>query len=235
MKEDAPRANILVVEDDESIAKVLLRTLEHEGYAVTCCPSGEEALAALGHGTFSLVLLDLMLPGMDGYEVCNRIRQGSDVPILVLSARDKEVDKLLGFHLGADDYLTKPFSPAELVLRIKAVLRRAGPGRGTRADPDDVVTCGELEINRGTREVKVGGRLVELTTKEFDLLWLLASNPRRVFTRGQLLRQVWDTDYEGDTAAVTMMIKRLREKIEPDPARPRWVKTVRGVGYKLDP
>ncbi|TDA70573.1 MAG: response regulator transcription factor [Clostridia bacterium] len=226
---------MLVVEDDESIAKVLLRTLEHEGYAVTCCPSGEEALAALGHGTFSLVLLDLMLPGMDGYEVCNRIRQGSDVPILVLSARDKEVDKLLGFHLGADDYLTKPFSPAELVLRIKAVLRRAGPGRGTRADPDDVVTCGELEINRGTREVKVGGRLVELTTKEFDLLWLLASNPRRVFTRGQLLRQVWDTDYEGDTAAVTMMIKRLREKIEPDPARPRWVKTVRGVGYKLDP
>lgn len=235
MKEDASRARILVVEDDESIAKVLLRTLEHEGYAVTCYPSGEEALAALGHGIFSLIILDLMLPGMDGYEVCNRIRQHSDVPILVLSARDKEVDKLLGFHLGADDYLTKPFSPAELVLRIRAILRRAGPDRGARAGSIDVVTCGELEINRTTREVKVGGRLVELTTKEFDLLWLLASNPRRVFTRGQLLRQVWDTDYEGDTAAVTMMIKRLREKIEPDPACPRWVKTVRGVGYKLDP
>lgn len=222
---------IMVVDDDPKVQKIVEHTLRNEGFTVVKALDGEEALAILPGENPHLVVLDLMMPKMDGFEVCRRIRQRFNTPILILSAKDAEMDKVVGFNLGVDDYLTKPFSPKELILRIKAILRRS------QAPPGDMqqrVIAGDLELNGSTRLVTVKGKPVELTVKEFDTLWLLATHPGHVFTRAQLLDRIWDTDYTGDTNLVTVLIKRLREKIEEDPANPRRIKTVWGLGYKLD-
>jgi DNA-binding response OmpR family regulator len=225
---------ILVVDDETSIREVLTRYLEREGYRVEVAADGQSALLAAATSPPDLIVLDLMLPGIDGLEVCRRLRSQSAVPIIMLTARDEEADKLIGFTTGADDYLTKPFSPAELVLRVKAVLRRADAATAPALAPDDTLHVGELVISPAFRRVEVAGRAVELTAKEFDMLLLLARHPGQVFSRSQLLDHIWDYDYYGDSSTVTVHISRLREKLEPDPAHPRYIKTVWGVGYKFE-
>jgi DNA-binding response OmpR family regulator len=220
---------ILVVDDEPSIRDVVERYLRREGYATLTAGDGEEAL--LRAPDADLIVLDLMLPRIDGIEVCRRIRAESDVPIIMLTAKTEEIDTLLGLKIGADDYVTKPFSPAELVARVATVLRRA---RGTSRSPDDVVHLGSLRINPRMRTVERSGSAIDLTAREFDLLHYLAVHPGQVFTREQLLDHVWDFHFAGDTSTVTVHVRRLREKIEPDPMRPRYVKTVWGVGYKVE-
>ena len=221
---------ILVVDDEPSIRDVVERYLRREGYSTLSAADGEEALERAADA--DLIVLDLMLPKLDGIEVCRRVRADSDVPIIMLTAKSEEIDTLLGLKIGADDYMTKPFSPAELVARIGAVLRRS---HGAPRSPEDIVQVGALRINPRLRTVERAGQSVELTAREFDLLHFLASSPGQVFTREQLLDKVWDFTFPGDTSTVTVHIRRLREKVEPDPVRPRYIKTVWGVGYKLDP
>jgi DNA-binding response OmpR family regulator len=223
-----------VVDDESIVREVVERYLSREGFTVRVAADGEAALELAREEAPDLVVLDLMLPRIDGLEVCRRLRAQSSVPIIMLTAKGEETDKIVGLTLGADDYLVKPFSPRELVARVHAVLRRAqdpafgaGLGEGTLRFPD-------LSINPRTRVVEVRGRAVELTPKEFDLLFFLAGNPRQVFTRGQLLEKVWDWRYVGDASTVTVHMRRLREKVEEDPMRPRYLKTVWGVGYKFE-
>ncbi len=224
---------ILVVDDEPQILKVVDARLHKEGYTVVTAADGEQALKKFAEQVPDLVVLDLMLPKLDGFEVCREIHKTSTVPIIILSAKGDEVDKIVGFQLGVDDYLTKPFSPSELALRIKAVLRRTA-GRGAQHEQETTaVACGELHIDRQKRVVKVRGVPVDLTAKEFEFLWLLATHPEYVFTREQLLYQIWESDYTGDLNNVTVLVSRLREKIEQDPANPVYIKTVWGVGYKL--
>lgn len=225
---------ILVVDDEPQILKALDHRLSRDGYTVITAADGEEALAKFAEAEPDLVVLDLMLPKVDGFEVCQQIRKTSAVPVIILSARGNEIDKIVGFRVGADDYMTKPFSPSELVLRVQAVLRRTMGRNDPGSLSGDTVSRGNLLIDRRRRVVKVSGKPVDLTVKEFELLWLLASHPEYVFTREQLLEQIWDTDYPGDLNNVTVLVSRLREKIERDPANPLYVKTVRGVGYKFD-
>jgi DNA-binding response OmpR family regulator len=220
---------ILEVDDEPSIRDVVERYLRREGYSTLLAEDGEEALRQAQDA--DLIVLDLMLPRIDGIEVCRRIRATSDVPIIMLTARSEEIDTLVGLRIGADDYMTKPFSPAELVARVATVLRRA---RGGPRGPDDAVQVGALRINPRTRTVERAGTAIELTAREFDLLHFLASNAGQVFTREQLLDQVWDFHFAGDTSTVTVHVRRLREKVEPDPVRPRYIKTVWGVGYKVE-
>jgi DNA-binding response OmpR family regulator len=223
---------ILVVDDEPIVTEVVEKYLQREGFRVTVVRDGPAALAAAEAESPDLIVLDLMLPGLYGLEVCRRVRASSHVPIIMLTAKDEESDKILGLGLGADDYVAKPFSPRELVARIQAVLRRAA----TRPPPPgDQLRYGALKISPGGRRVEVGERGVELTAKEFDLLYFLARNAGQVFSREQLLDQVWDYHFVGDASTVTVHVRRLREKIEPDPVRPRYVKTVWGVGYKFDP
>jgi len=221
---------ILVVDDDLKICKFLVSFLAREGYEVYSAQDGDEALAKFREVDPHLIILDVMMPGKDGYEVCKAIRETSQVPIIFLSAKGEIEDRVLGLATGSDDYLTKPFDNAELLLRIEAILRRTEK----YAEPQQqVVKVAGLEINRDTHQVKVNGQEVELTNKEFELLWLLARNPNQVFTREQLIYQIWDSYYTGDTGIVTTLVKRLREKIEDNPSNPRYIKTIRGVGYKL--
>ena len=224
------KGRILVVDAERTIRDVVEQYLRREGYETVGLGDGEAAVVAAADA--DLVVLDLMLPKLDGLEVCRRIRAEREVPIIMLTAKSEEIDKLLGLGLGADDYLTKPFSPRELVARVQAVLRRAQAGP---KQPGDVVQVGDLRISPKLRSVERSGRPLDLTAREFDLLLFLASNPRQVFTREQLLDRVWDYHFPGDTSTVTVHVRRLREKIEPDPVRPRYVKTVWGVGYKVDP
>ncbi len=224
------KGRILVVDDERTIRDVVEQYLRREGYETVGVGDGEAAVVAAADA--DLVVLDLMLPKLDGLEVCRRIRAEREVPIIMLTAKSEEIDKLLGLGLGADDYLTKPFSPRELVARVQAVLRRAQAGP---KQPGDVVQVGDLRISPKLRSVERSGRPLDLTAREFDLLLFLASNPGQVFTREQLLDRVWDYHFPGDTSTVTVHVRRLREKIEPDPVRPRYVKTVWGVGYKVDP
>ncbi len=227
--------DILVVDDEQIVTEVVARYLIREGYSVRTAADGEEALRLAREWYPDLVVLDLMLPKLDGLEVCRRLRaEQHNVPIIMLTAKGEETDKIVGLTLGADDYLAKPFSPRELVARVQAVLRRARvapsdsqAGRGALRFPG-------LLIDVRTRTVEVMGRRIELTPREFDLLAFLASNPGQVFTRDQLLDQVWDFHYGGDASTVTVHIRRLREKIEEAPMRPRYVKTVWGVGYKFE-
>lgn len=222
---------ILVVDDEPIVAEVLERYLRRESYVVHLASDGPSALELARSLDPALIVLDVMLPEIDGLEVCRRLRAESNVPIILLTARSEETDRILGLGLGADDYVVKPFSPGELVARIKAVLRR------TTAPVDDpyALRFDDLRILPRQRTVEVAGRPVDLTAKEFDLLHFLARHPGQVFTREQLLDRVWDYAYLGDANTVTVHIRRLREKIEPDPVRPRWVKTVWGVGYKFVP
>jgi DNA-binding response OmpR family regulator len=223
---------ILVVDDEAIVTEVVERYLVREGYGVNIVRDGPGALDAIARDPVDLVVLDLMLPRIDGLEVCRRIRSESRVPIIMLTAKNEESDKILGLGIGADDYIVKPFSPRELVARIQAVLRRAG---STPAEPGDVIRHGALKVNPRSRIVENGGRAIELTAKEFDLLYFLARNPGQVFSREQLLDQVWDFHFAGDISTVTVNVRRIREKVETDPNRPRYVKTVWGVGYKFDP
>jgi DNA-binding response OmpR family regulator len=223
---------ILIVEDEPMVAEVVERYLRRDGYAVSRAQDGIEALQAFDRFEPDLLVLDLMLPGLDGMEVCRRVRERAQTPIIMLTARGEEIDKLLGLELGADDYVTKPFSPRELAARVKAVLRRSD----ARAQADgDVLKFDDLRINRHTRSVEDRRGPIKLTAREFDLLYHLASHPRQVFSREQLMDAVWDFAYAGDTSTVTVHMRRLRAKVEVDPSRPRHLKTVWGVGYKFEP
>jgi two-component system response regulator RegX3 len=221
---------VLVVEDEESYSDALAYMLGKEGFEVGIATTGQEALAEFDRAGADIVLLDLMLPGMPGTEVCRTIRQTSNVPVIVVSAKDSEVDKVVGLELGADDYVTKPYSPRELVARIRAVLRR-----GVEADVEPVsLEAGPVRMDVERHVVTVNGEEAKLPLKEFELLEMFLRNPGRVLTRGQLIDRVWGSDYVGDTKTLDVHVKRLRAKIEPDPAHPAHLVTVRGLGYKLD-
>jgi two-component system response regulator RegX3 len=222
---------ILVVEDEGSFSDPLSYMLRKEGYEVGLANNGHEALDLFDRHGADLVLLDLMLPGLSGTEVCRALRARSTVPVIMLTAKDSEVDKVVGLELGADDYVTKPYSARELVARIRAVLRRQG-------EPDELVPstveAGPVRLDVDRHVVSVGGEPVALPLKEFELLELLLRNAGRVLTRGQLIDRVWGSDYVGDTKTLDVHVKRLRAKVEPDPAVPRHIVTVRGLGYKFE-
>ena len=224
---------ILIVEDEATVAEVVARYLAREGYKVRRVADGAHALPAAADFRPDLVVLDIMLPHRSGMEICRELRAQGNTAIIMLTARDEETDKILGLGLGADDYVTKPFSPRELVARVKAVLRRAAGPSSVEAECN-VIRAGDVEIDMATRRVTRGGVAVDLTAKEFDLLAHMAAHPGRVYTREHLLRAVWGYDYFGDDSTVTVHVRRLREKLEPDPARPRYVTTVWGVGYRFE-
>jgi DNA-binding response OmpR family regulator len=223
---------ILVVDDEPIVREVVADYLRREGFRVENAADGNEALSRFAAARPDLVLLDLMLPGVDGLEVCRRIRTSSNVPIIMVTAKSEETDTIIGLGVGADDYVTKPFSPRELVARVKAVLRRAAAPPPVEGDP---LRFGSLTIRPDQRQVEIAGTGVELTAREFDLLEFLARHPGQVFSRDELLDKVWDWSYASDGGTVTVHIRRLRQKIEADPERPRYVKTVWGVGYKFEP
>jgi DNA-binding response OmpR family regulator len=225
-------ARVLVVDDERVVTEVVERYLQREGYEVSLAFNGAEALRLAQEWVPDLVVLDLMLPVMDGLEVCRRLRQDSQIPIIMLTARGEETDRVVGLELGADDYLVKPFSPRELVARVKTVLRRTSAAPVQSAS--GALRFGTLTVNPQTRVVTLQGERVRLTAKEFDLLWFLASHPGQVFTREQLMDRVWDYTYAADPSTVTVHIRRLREKVESDPVKPRYIKTVWGVGYKFE-
>jgi two-component system response regulator RegX3 len=222
---------ILVVEDEESFSDALSFLLRREGFEVSVAGTGPEALTEFDRTGADLVLLDLMLPGLSGTEVCRAIRARSQVPVIMLTAKDGEVDKVVGLEIGADDYVTKPFSSRELVARIRAVLRRRGD-----AEPaaPGAVEAGPVRMDVERHVVTVNGAGVTLPLKEFELLEFLLRNAGRVLTRGQLIDRVWGSDYVGDTKTLDVHVKRLRSKIEPDPASPKHLLTVRGLGYKYE-
>ncbi len=221
---------IMVVEDEESFSDALSFMLRKEGFAVSVATTGPDALAQFEREPSDLVLLDLMLPGMSGTDVCRTIRAKSRVPIIMVTAKDSEIDKVLGLELGADDYVTKPFSSRELVARIRAVLRR----NVDDFEDSPVVEAGPVRIDPERHQVLVEGQLVSMPLKEFDLLEYLVRNAGRVLTRGQLIDRIWGSDYVGDTKTLDVHVKRLRAKVEPDPANPVHLLTVRGLGYKFE-
>ena len=223
-------SRVLVVEDEESYSDALAYMLRKEGFEVAIAATGPDALAEFDRAGADIVLLDLMLPGMPGTEVCRQIRQTSNVPVIMVSAKDDEVDKVVGLELGADDYVTKPYSPRELVARIRAVLRRG-------VEPDlapMTLEVGNVRMDVERHIVTVGSDEVRLPLKEFELLEMFLRNPGRVLTRGQLIDRVWGSDYVGDTKTLDVHVKRLRAKLEDNPAEPKLLTTVRGLGYKLD-
>ena len=222
---------VLVVEDEESFSDALSYMLGREGFEAVVAPTGPEALAEFDRAGADIVLLDLMLPGLPGTEVCRALRSRSNVPIIMLTAKDSEVDKVVGLELGADDYVTKPYSARELVARIRAVLRRRGD---VEVPADGALEAGPVRMDVDRHVVAVDGESVALPLKEFDLLELLLRNAGRVLTRGQLIDRVWGSDYVGDTKTLDVHVKRLRAKIEPDPANPKHLVTVRGLGYKFE-
>jgi DNA-binding response OmpR family regulator len=221
---------VLVVDDEPIVRDVVVRYLERDGYATLTASDGDMARTLIEGRQPSLVVLDVMLPGMDGLALCRWIRDRSAMPVILLTARGEEADRIVGLELGADDYVTKPFSPRELAARVRTVLRR---GDGT-ALPRETVEFGDIVLDGSSREARRAGILVQLTAKEFELLWFLASHPRHVFSRDQLMARVWGYDSAVDTGTVTVHIRRLREKIEADPSDPRHLRTVWGVGYRLD-
>ncbi|MBI3913413.1 MAG: response regulator transcription factor [Chloroflexi bacterium] len=224
---------ILVVDDEPQVREVLKMYLQRDGFRVSTAEDGEAALAAYESASPDLVVLDLMLPKIEGLEVFRCIRAKNATPIIMLTAKGEELDRVLGLELGADDYIVKPFSPREVVARVKNVLRRANAPASSNASAK-AVEIGEVRIDPRTREVLARGNLIELTGKEFDLLYFLAQHPGQVFTRAQLLDQVWGYEFFGDASTVTVHVRRLREKIEMNPADPRYVLTVWGVGYKFE-
>jgi two-component system response regulator RegX3 len=222
---------VLIVEDEQSLAEPLAFLLRKEGFTTAMVTTGPEALTEFDRNGADIVLLDLMLPGMSGTEVCKQLRVRAAVPVIMVTARDSEIDKVVGLELGADDYVTKPYSSRELIARIRAVLRRG-------SEPDDlddsVLQAGPVRMDVQRHVVSVGGTEITLPLKEFDLLEYLMRNAGRVLTRGQLIDRVWGSDYVGDTKTLDVHVKRLRAKVEPDPAAPRFLITVRGLGYKLE-
>jgi DNA-binding response OmpR family regulator len=233
---DRRDARILVVDDDEQLAALLVLVLEGEGYPVTVASDAAGAIGEVKKGAPDLVVLDISLGADDGRMVLSQIREIGELPVILISGKGDTADRVLGLRLGADDYLPKPFSPVELVARVESVLRRVGRAQpngrnGTAEGPTD-----GLYLDERTREVRVGGKPVELTAKEFDLLAFMVRSPRQVFSRGQLLQHVWasHSDWQ-DEATVTEHVRRVRHKVEPDPEHPRWITTVRGVGYRFEP
>jgi two-component system, OmpR family, response regulator RegX3 len=223
---------VLVVEDEESFSDALSYMLRREGFDAAVAGTGPDAIAEFDRGGADIVLLDLMLPGLSGTEVCRALRSRSNVPIIMLTAKDSEIDKVVGLELGADDYVTKPYSARELVARIRAVLRRRSDSEP--AAEGQVLEAGPVRMDVDRHVVSVDGEPVALPLKEFDLLELLLRNAGRVLTRGQLIDRVWGADYVGDTKTLDVHVKRLRAKLEPDPATPKYLLTVRGLGYKLE-
>jgi two-component system, OmpR family, response regulator RegX3 len=225
-------ARVLVVEDEESFSDALSYMLRKEGFEVSVAPTGTSALTQFERTGADIVLLDLMLPEMSGTEVCRQLRQRSNVPVIMLTAKDAEIDKVVGLELGADDYVTKPYSSRELVARVRAVLRRQG-------EPEELISntvqSGPVRMDVERHVVSVSGEQVSLPLKEFELLEMLLRNAGRVLTRGQLIDRVWGSDYVGDTKTLDVHVKRLRSKVEPDPSAPRYLVTVRGLGYKFEP
>ncbi|MGX6513843.1 MAG: response regulator [Schaalia turicensis] len=223
---------ILVVDDEPTYRDTLAFNLGRDGYEVVTAADGAAALEQFRVARPDVVLLDLMLPGMSGEEVCRRIRATSDVPIIMLTAKDSEIDKVVGLEVGADDYVTKPYSYRELVARVRAVLRRASTGAADDVD-EDVLRVGRVEMDTDKHEVYVGGELISMPLREFELLELFLRNPDRVLTRPQILDRIWGLDYMGDTKTLDVHVKRIRSKIEVDPSAPTALVTVRGLGYKL--
>jgi two-component system response regulator RegX3 len=225
-------ARILVVEDEESLAEAISFLLSKEGFEVEIAEDGPAAVAAFEKNGADLILLDLMLPGLSGTEVCRQIRAKSSVPIIMLTAKDSEIDKVVGLEIGADDYVTKPYSSRELIARIRAVLRRGELGDATTVE--GVLSVGPIRLDSDRHVISVNNEQVALPLKEFELLEFLMRNSGRVLTRMQLIDRVWGSDYVGDTKTLDVHIKRLRAKIEKDPANPEMIQTVRGMGYKLE-
>jgi DNA-binding response OmpR family regulator len=222
---------VLVVDDEPIVRDVVVRYLERDGFRTLTASDGDVARALIEEREPNLVVLDVMLPGTDGLTLCRWIRSRSSLPVILLTARGEEADRIVGLELGADDYVTKPFSPRELAARVRSVLRRSN---GASA-PRETLAFGEIELDGVSREARRADAAVQLTAKEFELLWFLASHPRHVFSRDQLMARVWGYEAAVDTGTVTVHMRRLREKIEADPGRPRHLHTVWGVGYRLDP
>ena len=227
-------SRILIVEDEEAIADLEKDYLELSEFQVDICNTGDKGLKAALEGDYNLIILDLMMPGMDGFEVCKQIRKEKDIPILMVSARKDDIDKIRGLGLGADDYMTKPFSPSELVARVKAHLARYERLVGTiPKQQNDVVEIRGIRIDKTARRVYVDGEEKVFTTKEFDLLTFLAENPNHVYTKEELFQEIWGMGPVGDIATVTVHIKKIREKIEKDSAKPQYIETIWGVGYRF--
>ncbi len=226
-------AKILILEDEPSIAELEKDYLELSEFTVEIEKDGEKGLHRALTEEFDLFLLDLMLPGIDGFEICKRIREVKNTPILMVSAKKDDIDKIRGLGLGADDYITKPFSPSELVARVKAHLARYESLTGTKTESTDVVEIRGLKIDRAARRVFLNGEEKSLTTKEFDVLLFMAEHPNRVYTKEELFQQIWDMDAIGDSATVTVHIKKIREKIELDKSNPQYIETLWGVGYRF--
>ena len=226
-------SKILIIEDEEVIAELEKDYLELSGFEVEIRNNGKDGLEAAMSADFSLVILDLMLPEMDGFEVCKRIREERNIPIIMVSAKKEDIDKIRGLGLGADDYMTKPFSPSELVARVKAHLNRYDRLVGSTQKKNDLIEIRGLQIDKTARRVWVDKEEKAFTTKEFDLLAFLAENPNRVFTKEEIFREIWDMDSIGDIATVTVHIKKIREKIEYDSANPQYIETIWGVGYRF--
>lgn len=224
-------AKILVVDDEQVLVKGIKFNLEHEGYQVEVGYDGEQAVEMAREGSFDLIILDLMMPKIDGLQACMRIREFSNVPIIMLTARSEDTDKIIGFEYGADDYITKPFNILEVKARIRALLRRSGAAEQKQSE--NVLTVGHIKLDTGERSAWKSGVSVELTAKEFDLMELLMRNPGRVFSRENLLNVVWGYEYIGDYRTVDVHVRRLREKLELDPANPEYIRTKWGVGYYL--
>ncbi len=226
---------VMLVDDDDNVRKVVERLVKKEGYDFCYAADGQAALELFAQEDPDIIILDVMLPEIDGFEVCQRIRKESTIPIILLSAKSDIVDKSVGYNMGADDYITKPFSPAEMSLRIKAILRRDILRREGEESPDnkDTIVVGDLIIDGKGFEVTVKGDKAELTSKEFELLWFMAKHPGQVFTREQLFDNLWEERYLEYTNTITVFVRKIREKIEPDPSRPEYILTVWGVGYKF--
>ncbi len=226
-------SRILIIEDEEAIAELEKDYLELSGFEVVIETNGEEGLKRALNEEFDIFLLDLMLPGIDGFEICKKIRENKNTPILMVSARKDDIDKIRGLGLGADDYITKPFSPSELVARVKAHLARYERLIGSGFQENDILEIRDIKIDKSARRVWVRGEEKTFTTKEFDLLTFLASNPNKVFTKAELFRKIWEMESIGDIATVTVHIKKIREKIELNTAKPQYIETIWGVGYRF--
>src|SRR5579884_3067299 len=227
------RGEVLIVDDEPGISRLIAMYLEREGFQSSSVRSGAQALEAIETGNPSLVILDIMLPDIDGWDVCREIRRTSDVPIIMLTAREGDEDKIVGLELGADDYVTKPFAPRELVARVKAILRRSSKYPEERSSQGEILDFGELRIEPDRREAWLHGESIQLRAKEYDLLTELARRPGFVFTREQLLQNVWGYDYFGDSGTIDVHVRRLRAKLKDDSSNPRFIETVWGVGYRF--
>lgn len=222
---------VLVVDDEKLIVKGIRFSLEQDGMEVDCAYDGEEALEKAKNGTYDIILLDVMLPKLTGFEVCQQIREFSNVPVVMLTAKGDDMDKILGLEYGADDYITKPFNILEVKARIKAIMRRSSKARREDLDDESILVFGNMRVDTDGRRVFIDGREVNLTAKEFDLLELLMNHPNKVYGREKLLNDVWGYEYPGDVRTVDVHIRRLREKIEPNPSEPNFIHTKWGVGY----